>query len=816
MLKFRYNKRTKDEAMKCALSIALPLVSLLLVSPSFPAPLIPLGPPTKEGTIEEISDHPAVFSKGIPGRTGTLGRDRKLAANGVMFDEGFNGFDTGTRPAGWTFINCDLDSDTYTSPGNYGDTSPSIKLDATGDIIYTPTFGNPSRLSFWMKGIGTDSASSLAVQEFYSSTWYTITSVASIPTIGTTERFRLQTETTQVRFSYSQSSGNVAIDDVTLYDPGYVLFAVIGDYGEACGNLGPAHEEAVANLLKGWDPDYIITLGDNNYPDGTAFTIDTNIGQFYSEYIYPYTGFWGSGDPDGINRFWPTLGNHDWHTNPPVPYYDYFTLPNNERYYEQTDAQDLVHLYALSSDTHEPDGNTSGSTQGIWLQNALAASTSTWNLVFLHHCPYSSSSYYAPGVTALRWPYASWGADAVLAGHSHHYERLSTDGIPYFVNGAGGGDLYSFTTPIPESQVRYNSDWGAQMVEATGEYLKFTFFNTVGTEIDSITIYAPTPSPTPTSSLTPTPTITPRAPSLTPTATVTPTPSVTPTPVGYKTPITTPTPTTAPTATPPPTPKPTAQPTAQPTVPPSGALPWIYDYNGDGTSDVAIFRGSAGLWAIRGVTRVYFGSSTDDTVPGDYNGDNTTEIGIFRSPPGLWAIRGVTRSYFGSGNDSPEPGDYNGDGTAEIGIFRGASGLWAIKGVTRAYFGSSADNPAPGYYAGSAAKRIGIFRPSSGLWAIRGITRVYFGSSSDTPVPGDYDGDGSWEIGIFRSSAGLWAIRGVTRSYFGSSSDRPVPADYQGDGKDEIGIFRGASGLWAVKGISRAYFGRSGDVPVTR
>ena len=70
--------------------------------------------------------------------------------------------------------------------------------------------------------------------------------------------------------------------------------------------------------------------------------------------------------------------------------------------------------------------------------------------------------------------------------------------------------------------------------------------------------------------------------------------------------------------------------------------PWIHDYNGDGTSDIGIFRGSAGLWAVRGVTRVYFGSSADKAVPGDYNGDGTTEIGIFRSSVGLWAIRGVT------------------------------------------------------------------------------------------------------------------------------------------------------------------------------
>lgn len=53
-------------------------------------------------------------------------------------------------------------------------------------------------------------------------------------------------------------------------------FAVIGDYG----NAGP-DELAVADLVKSWDPDFIITLGDNNYDVGSQATIDPNIGQYY-------------------------------------------------------------------------------------------------------------------------------------------------------------------------------------------------------------------------------------------------------------------------------------------------------------------------------------------------------------------------------------------------------------------------------------------------------------------------------------------------------------------------------------------------------
>jgi len=80
------------------------------------------------------------------------------------------------------------------------------------------------------------------------------------------------------------------------------------------------------------------------------------------------------------------------------------------------------------------------------------------------------------------------------------------------------------------------------------------------------------------------------------------------------------------------------------------------DFDGDSRDDIAIFRPSTGLWAIRDVTRVYFGGSTDDSAAGDYNGDGIADIGIFRDSSGLWAIRDVTRVYFGGTSDIPVVG----------------------------------------------------------------------------------------------------------------------------------------------------------------
>ena len=254
------------------------------------------------------------------------------------------------------------------------------------------------------------------------------------------------------------------------------LFAVIGDYG-----LDGTAEARVATLVKSWSPDFIVTTGDNNYPSGAQATIDTNIGKYYAEFIYPYTGAYTN--TATTNRFFPVLGNHDWYTTNAQPYLDYFTLPNNERYYDFVWGS--IHFFMLDSDSHEPDGITATSTQAQWLQNQLASSTSCWNIVVLHHAPYSSGPHGSNAT--LQWLYRAWGADAVLAGHDHDYERIFVDGLLYLVNGAGGAALYNFGTPIPGSQVRYNAKHGALRVTATPTTLTYEFIDVDGLVVDTYT-----------------------------------------------------------------------------------------------------------------------------------------------------------------------------------------------------------------------------------------------------------------------------------------------------------------------------------------
>ena len=258
-------------------------------------------------------------------------------------------------------------------------------------------------------------------------------------------------------------------------------FAVIGDYG-----LAGKNSKDVSDMVHSWDGDFIITVGDNNYNVGSADTIDENIGQYYHDFIAPYTGTYGLGAE--INRFFPTLGNHDWQTDEAQPYLDYFALPGNERYYDFRAGP--LHFFALDNNYAEPDGFRRTSIQAEWLQTQLAASTAPWKLAYMHVPPFSSG--HQGSSPAMQWPFAAWGVDAVLTGHDHDYERLLVDGIPYFVNGVGGGAIYAFETPIPESQFRYNKTYGAMLVTANETQITFEFYSVFegGTLIDTYTLSA--------------------------------------------------------------------------------------------------------------------------------------------------------------------------------------------------------------------------------------------------------------------------------------------------------------------------------------
>lgn len=257
---------------------------------------------------------------------------------------------------------------------------------------------------------------------------------------------------------------------------GPITFAAFGDFG-----LDGDDEAAVASLVKSSNVDFILTLGDNNYPVGGADTIDANVGKHYREFIGNYSGAYGPGAT--TNRFFPTLGNHDWWLpglESIAPYVDYFDLPGdgfanssgNERYYDFVWGD--VHFFALNSSLREPDGRDDESVQAQWLRNRLAESTAAWQIVYFHESPYSSGSD-SGSTPDMQWPFGPWGADLVLSAHDHNYERLRVADVTYLVAGTGGAALRVVNPPVPGSIVTYNAAHGALLITADTRSLRAEF-----------------------------------------------------------------------------------------------------------------------------------------------------------------------------------------------------------------------------------------------------------------------------------------------------------------------------------------------------
>jgi hypothetical protein len=256
----------------------------------------------------------------------------------------------------------------------------------------------------------------------------------------------------------SSSSGGGA--DVVVH------IAVLGDYGaEGDGLTG------VANMVANWNPDYVITTGDNHYSSSDNY--DTITGKYFHQFIYPYSGTFGSGSPTGTNRFYPIAGNHDWDHQNLGSYMSFFTLPNNERYYDvQLGTTNAVHFYALDADDREPDGNTSTSVQAQWLENKLNTTSACFKIINEHEPGFCSTIAQSEGAFyAMRWDFQAMGADIVMSGSRHGYERLSVNGFPYIVNGASGASRWGDWNIIdPNSVYRFPLNpvvYGAQLITVT-------------------------------------------------------------------------------------------------------------------------------------------------------------------------------------------------------------------------------------------------------------------------------------------------------------------------------------------------------------
>jgi acid phosphatase type 7 len=220
--------------------------------------------------------------------------------------------------------------------------------------------------------------------------------------------------------------------------------------GDSC------QQGATSGLLVRSEAWAVLTLGDNQYEDGELQAFQRS-----------YAASWGR--VKAITR--PSPGNHDYHVSGAAGYYAYFgpLAGDPGKGYYSFDVR-AWHLIALNSNCEEVGGCDEGSPQEEWLRADLAADVSSCTLAYWHHPRFSSGDHGNNNTYDAFWrALYDGGADIVLNGHDHDYERFATqdpdqqadpNGIREFVVGTGGKSLRPFVNAEPNSQVRDPNTFG--------------------------------------------------------------------------------------------------------------------------------------------------------------------------------------------------------------------------------------------------------------------------------------------------------------------------------------------------------------------
>lgn len=267
------------------------------------------------------------------------------------------------------------------------------------------------------------------------------------------------------------------------------------------------------------------------------------------------------------------------------------------------------------------------------------------------------------------------------------------------------------------------------------------------------------------------------------------------------------------------------------------------DFDGDGRTDLSVYRPSEGNWYLQrstaGFSGVNWGNSTDVIVPADYDGDNKTDTAVFRASntagvSDFYVLRSngftVAGYEWGSTGDVPVVGDYDGDDKDDVAVYRASDGNWYILkstgGVTVFNWGGTAgDVPMTADWNGDGRTDYTVRRGTMWMASLSGggTVNVNHGLATDQPVPADYDGDNKDDIAVWRPSDGTWRPILSTNNTqpvipFGLNGDIPVPGDYDGDGKDDQAVYR--NGTWyanrSTAGFFAAPFGLSSDKPTPK
>ena len=240
-------------------------------------------------------------------------------------------------------------------------------------------------------------------------------------------------------------------------------FAVVGDFGS-----GTAKETAVASLIESWHPDFVLTVGDNAYPQGSPGLLDRDIFDPYAAVMRESAWF-------------PALGNHDVKADDGKAELEAFHSLGKERWYRFTWGNAAVVVL---------DSNTSvapGSPQLRFARRALAR-RSCFHFAAWHHPPWEPRGRpLSPGLRRNIVPLVQKdGVKVVFLGHLHAYARSRPHhGVVYVAVGTGGHslDFDARKLTIPSARI-VQGQFGALRVDVAGRTARFRYETVGGTVRD--------------------------------------------------------------------------------------------------------------------------------------------------------------------------------------------------------------------------------------------------------------------------------------------------------------------------------------------